>query len=485
MQLCKLRALGVPKPLLWFFKPRGKVPAFPAAIYGKGGGLNSMRIIELHSPVKLVQRSKGQTATAAAAYRSGTRLECERTGEVHDYTRKQGIELTALLFPTDTPESIQDRQTLWNAAEKREKHPRAQTARDLEVSFPAEFSPEQRREAGLLIGNYLVDNYGVAADLCWHKPDRRGDERNYHLHALFTTRRFEQGDWSKTKDRTLDDLKGKGAEEILKLRQGVADILNNIAARDGLEIYIEHLSFEKRGIDREPTQHLGKYAARLEQRGERSENGDKNREIKARNAEREKLHQEREAIITEIKAAELEAKGQEQSKTSPPSPKISPQMRLSNPMHEFYRVSQSRRQELLKGLETQYGQQEREAKQHLTEFYQAAASRPTFVQIWRKFTGHERKDAEAIRQLQNNLESIQKRKQEAFAAFERERQQWLEVVTKQEQEILTEKVPANNTEGSSNAEVSSEKKNKILAILEQRKQKQAMQQNRGIDLDRG
>lgn len=404
-----------------------------------------MRVIELHSPVKLVQRSKGQTATAAAAYRSGTRLECERTGEIHDYTRKQGIELTALLFPQDTPENIQDRQSLWNAAEKREKHPRAQTARDLEVSFPAEFSPEQRREAGLLIGNYIVDNYGAAADLCWHKPDRRGDERNYHLHALFTTRRFEQGDWSKTKDRTLDDLKGQGAEEITKLRQGVADILNNIAARDGLEIYVEHLSFEKRGIDKDPTQHLGKYAARLEQRGERSEIGDKNREIKARNAEREKLHVEQKAVNMEIKRAELEAKGQGQSKMPPPLPKISPLMRPGDPMRSFYRETQSRRLDLLKQLEGQYGQQEKDSQQELTQLFNAA-SKPGVIRFWRNVTGRAQKDADAIRRIQTNLDNIQKRKQEAFRAFEADRQNRLESLKRQELQKQTEPMPASENQ---------------------------------------
>lgn len=439
-----------------------------------------MRVIELHSPVKLVQRSKGQTATAAAAYRSGTRLECERTGEVHDYTRKQGIELTALLFPEDTPESIQDRQSLWNAAEKREKHPRAQTARDLEVSFPAEFSPEQRREAGLLIGNMLVDNYGVAADLCWHKPSRNGDERNYHLHALFTTRRFEQGDWSKTKDRTLDDLYGKGAEEILNLRQCVADVLNNIAARDGLQIYVEHLSFEKRGIDKEATQHLGKYASRLEQRGIKSEIGDQNREIQKRNAEREQLQNEKNAVNMEIKRTNLEAKGQGQSKTAPQSPKFNPQMQGSDPLKGFYLETQQRRQSLLKSLEEQYTAPEREAQTELTQLFNTVSKSKGILRFWRNITGRTQKDEAAIRQLQTNLENIQKRKQEAFKMFEKERQSRLEMLKNDEQEKSTEKIPANDFQVSP-ADI---EKNQIRANLERQRQRREMQQGRGVNLDR-
>uniref|UniRef100_UPI0036DF2423 MobA/MobL family protein n=2 Tax=Roseobacteraceae TaxID=2854170 RepID=UPI0036DF2423 len=47
-----------------------------------------------HLSVKTIKRSAGRTATAAAAYRVGERIECQREGRIHDYTRKQGIEET-------------------------------------------------------------------------------------------------------------------------------------------------------------------------------------------------------------------------------------------------------------------------------------------------------------------------------------------------------------------------------------------------------
>lgn len=393
-----------------------------------------MRVMELHSPVKLVQRSKGHTATAAAAYRSGTRLECERTGDVHDYTRKKGIEQTALLFPIDTPETIQDRQTLWNAAEKREKHPRAQTARDLEVSFPAEFSFEQRREAGLTIGNLLVDRYGVAADLCWHQPSKKGDERNFHLHVLFTTRRFENGEFAKTKDRTLDDLYGKGKDEILDLRQGIADVLNNIAARDGLEVYVENLSFEKRGIDKEATQHLGHSATQLERKGVKTEIGNLNREIQERNQERQKLYEQQKAVIMEIKQAVLPEKQKQSIQNPSETPKFSPQMRESDFFKVFYQETQKRRLDLLAGLKQRYGEQETESRQELAQIFNTVSQAKGILGFWRNITGRTKKDQEGIRQLQANLENIQKRKQEAFAAFEKDRQERLENLKKQEQQ---------------------------------------------------
>lgn len=252
-----------------------------------------MRVMELHAKVSVVQRAKGRTATSAAAYRSASRIECERTGQVHDYRRKQGIEETALLVSAEAPNWAKDRVTLWNRAELREKHPRAQPAREIELSFPFEFSKAQRREAGLQIGQLIVDRYKVAADLAWHRPSRTGDNKNFHLHVLFTARPFKNGDWSKTKDRTLDDRLGKGPQEIEYLRQAVAGIINGIATRDKLPVHIEHRSFARRGLDREPTQHMGPIATQMERRGVRSRIGSRNRAIMARNKRREKLYAKR------------------------------------------------------------------------------------------------------------------------------------------------------------------------------------------------
>src|SRR3546814_10755093 len=70
-----------------------------------------------HLAVKAIGRSAGRSATAAAAYRAGVEITDERTGLVHDYTRKQGVEHSELMLPTDAPEWAADRERLWNAAE--------------------------------------------------------------------------------------------------------------------------------------------------------------------------------------------------------------------------------------------------------------------------------------------------------------------------------------------------------------------------------
>src|SRR3546814_15187210 len=69
-----------------------------------------------HLAVKAIGRSAGRSATAAAAYRAGVEITDERTGLVHDYTRKQGVEHSELMLPTDAPEWAAARERLWNAA---------------------------------------------------------------------------------------------------------------------------------------------------------------------------------------------------------------------------------------------------------------------------------------------------------------------------------------------------------------------------------
>src|SRR3546814_16684467 len=81
-----------------------------------------------HLAVKAIGRYAGRSATAAAAYRAGVEITDERTGLVHDYTRKQGVEHSELMLPTDAQEWAADRERLWNAAELAETRKNATVA---------------------------------------------------------------------------------------------------------------------------------------------------------------------------------------------------------------------------------------------------------------------------------------------------------------------------------------------------------------------
>jgi len=253
-----------------------------------------MRVNELHASAKQVQRSSGRSSVAAAAYRSGELIVDERTGIVHDYTKKGGVEYTRIYVPEGAPVWARDRASLWNAVEFKESRSNSCTANELEVAFPYEFNAQQRREAGEMISQEIMRRYGCAVDIAYHQPNREGDERNFHAHILFTTRGFDEDTkdgWSKNKYRDLASDKitvdgentTRGKEEIKSLRAFTADTMNRIAERDNLDVRTEHLSFAARGIDKEPTQKMGYMATQLERRGIRTERGDINRAIVASN----------------------------------------------------------------------------------------------------------------------------------------------------------------------------------------------------------
>ncbi len=103
-----------------------------------------------------VSRGAGQSAVAAAAYRSGERLFDERAAEAHDYTGRYGVVATGIVMPErGGPMSASrawTREELWNAAEAAERRKDSRTARKIEMALPAAMTAEQRREGPCLGG---------------------------------------------------------------------------------------------------------------------------------------------------------------------------------------------------------------------------------------------------------------------------------------------------------------------------------------------
>ena len=126
-----------------------------------------------HLSVKAVSRSAGRTATAAAAYRAGCEIADERTGEIHDYTRKGGVESAEIVLPDGAPEWATDRAKLWNAAELAEKRKDACVAREFEVALPAELSPAARRGLALDFAKDMANREGCAVDVAIHAPVKK------------------------------------------------------------------------------------------------------------------------------------------------------------------------------------------------------------------------------------------------------------------------------------------------------------------------
>lgn len=194
-----------------------------------------------HLSVKPVARSAGRSATAAAAYRAGAVIACEREGRLHDYSRKQGIAHTEIIVP-DGASWASDRSALWNAAEAAERRVNSTVAREYELALPAELSMAGRVALVRAFGEDLRDRYGVAVDIAIHAPHRDGDQRNWHAHVLTTTRVVEaEGLGAKT--RILDDRK-TGPAQVVELRETWAELSNRYLEREGFAERVDHRSLE-------------------------------------------------------------------------------------------------------------------------------------------------------------------------------------------------------------------------------------------------
>jgi hypothetical protein len=212
-------------------------------------------------------RSKGHSATAAAAYRAADRIHDERTGETHDYTRKGRVLHTEIVVPDDAPDWAKDRAQLWNAAERAELRKNSCIARDVVVSLPVELTSEQRKALALTFAVEVARRHHCAVDVALHRPERGGDERNFHAHLLCSTRRLGPAGFTE-KTRELDERK---SGEVEYWRDRWERLQNERLKYYGHSARVDHRSLNAQGIHREPTHHRGPAISGILARGERSD----------------------------------------------------------------------------------------------------------------------------------------------------------------------------------------------------------------------
>ncbi len=217
-----------------------------------------------HLSVKTISRSAGRSATAAAAYRAGCEIADERTGAIHDYTRKGGVESANLVLPAGAPAWASNRAALWNAAEVAETRKNSTVAREFEIALPDALSPSERARLARDFARELVERHACAADVCIHAPGREGDHRNHHAHILLTTRRLGPDGFTE-KTRELDD-KATGSKLVTAWRERFAQLQNARLHENGIEARVDHRSLAAQGTEREATRHLGPAASGYERR---------------------------------------------------------------------------------------------------------------------------------------------------------------------------------------------------------------------------
>ena len=200
-----------------------------------------------HFSAKVIKRSDGANAVAAAAYRAGERLTCERTGQTFNYTRKSEVAHRAILAPEGSPAWVFERSKLWNAIEASETRVNSQLAREVEVSLPIELTHEQHTQ---LLHEYVQEQFvkmGMTADIALHAKSG-----NPHAHILLTLRDITPaGIGAKRRDWNNKAL-------IPQWREAWATACNAALELSGSTERIDHRSNAARGIEAPATIHLGR-----------------------------------------------------------------------------------------------------------------------------------------------------------------------------------------------------------------------------------
>ena len=251
---------------------------------GLRAGRGEAAALDYRLSVSIASRKTGRSAVAMAAYRAGEKLRDERTGSLHNFTRKRGVVLAEIILPAAAPEWAKDRATLWSRSEQAEKRNDALIVREIQISLPHEPTDAERKELALGFARYLAERYGLAVDCAIHEPE--GDGLNHHAHLLLATRPFANTKSGfGNKDRRLDPIaqqRSGQATEVETLRREWAQRLNAGNEKHGGRV--DHRSYARRGINREATVKVGLAAAAMARRGLPTERGRINAAIRRRNA---------------------------------------------------------------------------------------------------------------------------------------------------------------------------------------------------------
>lgn len=246
-----------------------------------------------HLSVQTISRGQGKSCVAAAAYRAGEKLNDERQGLNHDYTKKQQIE-SEIIAPSNAPSWVNDREKLWNEVDRAETRCNSRTAREINIALPLELSKEQQKE---LVRDYVKESFvdkGMVADVCFHF----NDENNPHCHVMLTTREIDQEGFTK-KNREWDKK-----EKVEEWREQWANHSNKALEKANCQERIDHRSYKEQGIDQVPTIHLGKTSSEMQKKGIDNPRAEINNQIKELNKEKVIALQEYRELKTKLEQEE-------------------------------------------------------------------------------------------------------------------------------------------------------------------------------------
>lgn len=297
-----------------------------------------------------IQRSKGHSAVAAAAYISGLDVVETRNGEkvaYHRFSRKEEVLFSDLILTKDAPDYVpRDPIAYWQAREdfedlyirKRyrksseyaeERIGKAQVALKQVIPLPSEWSAAMIRDFGQRYGEAIGEEFGLPVHVAGHddrlisrpggangkgKKGNGGSERgnaikaarkkeelflglNNHLHVQIDHRQLTRDGWGSKPDfiAVSSFARNSWTEDNKRF---IAQLINEISSENGLDIVAEARSLQQRGSPFSATVHEGQAATAMRRSGKKVSVAAFNDEVKLQN--REEVLRDPDAVIRHI-----------------------------------------------------------------------------------------------------------------------------------------------------------------------------------------
>ena len=211
-----------------------------------------------HCTIKSLSRSRGRSASGAAAYISAsTATDHYPENPVHfDYTKKAKPVGQLIVWH----ESVKTPAEFGALLDSQENRKNSVTAREIIVALPHSLTDLKRREIVEQLGDKIVARWEAPAIAAIHRPDRGGDQKNDHVHFLISTR-----DFGGQKIRKLD-VKQTSIDEVAWLREATSQTIQ-AALPEAEWAEWDHRSYEAQGIDKAPTKHEGPLVTKMRKKG--------------------------------------------------------------------------------------------------------------------------------------------------------------------------------------------------------------------------
>jgi hypothetical protein len=222
-----------------------------------------------HLSFRTGSRGRGSCASAACDY-------ITRTDEYDDPDRDPAIYTESDHMPAWAQ---RDPHEYWDAADLFERaNGRLYVAADF--ALPRDLDRDDQIELARAFAQELTSDHQLPYTLAIHAGrDRDGNEHNPHAHLVISERQNDGIDrdrqqWFRRADRAYPERGGApktrefhGREWVEHARERWAQLTNDMLERNGRAERVDHRSYERQGIDREPGQHFGPAAAHIASRG--------------------------------------------------------------------------------------------------------------------------------------------------------------------------------------------------------------------------